>query len=71
MCKTRLPDELAHQLEAAGGDGEAAELVGLRWAERQIEDLLAAGVPGIHLYILNRAKAALSTELVRFFTQRG
>ena len=71
MCKTRLPDELARQLEAAGGDGEAAELVGLRWAERQIEDLLAASVPGIHLYILNRAKAALSTELVRFFTQRG
>ena len=71
MCKTVLPDELARQLEAAGGDGEAAELVGLRWAERQIEELIAAGVPGIHLYILNRAKAALSNELVRFFADRG
>lgn len=71
MCKTTLPPELARQLEAAGGDGDAAELVGIRWAERQIEDLLARGVPGIHLYILNRAKAALSDELVRFFAGRG
>lgn len=71
MCKTTLPPELARQLEAAGGDGEAAELVGIRWAERQIEDLLARGVPGIHLYILNRAKAALSDELVRFFANRS
>jgi methylenetetrahydrofolate reductase (NADPH) len=70
MCKTYLPPELARQLEAAGGDGEAAELVGIRWAEAQIEGLLAAGVPGIHLYILNRAKAALSDELVRFFAHR-
>ena len=71
MCKTTLPPELARQLEAAGGDGEAAELVGIRWAERQIEDLLARGVPGIHLYILNRATAALSDELVRFFAGRS
>lgn len=71
MCKTCLPPDLARQLEAAGGDGEAAERVGIQWAERQIEDLLARGVPGIHLYILNRAKAALSAELVRFFQDRG
>ncbi len=71
MCKTTLPAELARQLESAGGEGEAAELVGIRWAEHQIEALLAAGVPGVHLYILNRAKAALSHELVRFFAGRG
>lgn len=70
MCKTTLPETLALQLDAAGGDGEAAELVGLRWAERQIEELLAGGAPGVHLYILNRAKAALSRELVRFFENR-
>lgn len=70
MCKTTLPNELASQLEAVGGDGEAAELVGIRWAERQIEELLAKGAPGIHLYILNRSKAALSQELIRFFADR-
>lgn len=67
MCKTTLPDALARAMEAAGGDGEAAEYVGIRWAERQIAELLAAGVPGVHLYILNRSKAVLSGELVRFF----
>ncbi|HMP76119.1 MAG TPA: methylenetetrahydrofolate reductase [NAD(P)H] [Kiritimatiellia bacterium] len=70
MCKTVLPEKLAAELEAVGGDGEAAEHVGIRWAERQIEDLLARGAPGIHLYVLNRAKAALSSELVRFFAGR-
>lgn len=70
MCKATLPDALARELEAAGPDSDAAELVGIRWAERQIEDLLARGAPGIHLYILNRARAALSDELVRFFAHR-
>lgn len=70
MCKATLPEKLARELEAAGDDSEAAELVGLRWAQRQIEELLAAGTPGIHLYILNRAKAVLSRELVRFFEGR-
>lgn len=70
MCKTTLPDELARELEAAGGEGDEAEQVGIRWAERQIEDLLARGAPGVHLYILNRSKAALSEELVRFFADR-
>ncbi len=70
MCKTALPDELARALEAAGGEGEAAEQVGIRWVENQIEGLLENGAPGIHLYILNRAKAALSAELIRFFAQR-
>ena len=71
MCKTTLPDGLARAMEAAGGDGEAAEYAGIRWAERQIEELISRGAPGIHLYILNRSKAALSRELVRFFEHSG
>lgn len=71
MCKASLPVELARQLDAAGGDSEAAEIVGLRWAERQIEELLGAGAPGIHLYILNRSKAVFSRELLRFFQNRS
>lgn len=71
MCKATLPDALARELAQAGPEGDAAELVGIRWAERQIEDLLAHGAPGIHLYILNRARAVLSDELVRFFADRS
>ena len=70
LCRATLPPLLAQQLEAAGGEGEAAELVGIRWAEQQIEELLNRGAPGIHLYILNRSKAVLSKELVRFFHGR-
>lgn len=71
MCRTRLPEPLGRAMEAAGGDGEAAEYVGIRWAERQIEELLEKGAPGVHLYILNRSKAVLSGELVRFFEHAG
>lgn len=70
MCKATLPEELRNELERAGGEGEATEQVGIRWAERQIEGLLAGGAPGVHLYILNRSKAVLSKELVRFFGAR-
>lgn len=70
MCQASLPPELAKQLEAAGGEGEAAEWVGIRWAEKQMDELLARGAPGIHLYILNRSKAVLSAELARFFENR-
>lgn len=71
MCRAVLPPALARAMEAAGGDGEAAEYVGIRWAERQIEELLAGGAPGVHLYILNRSKAVLSGQLVRFFEHAG
>ena len=71
MCRAVLPPDLPRAMEAAGNEGEAAEYVGIRWAERQIEELIAGGAPGIHLYVLNRAKAVLSRELVRFFEHTG
>ena len=67
MCKAVLPEGLGRAMEAVGGDGEAAEYVGINWAERQMQELLDGGAPGIHLYVLNRSKAALSREIVRFF----
>jgi methylenetetrahydrofolate reductase (NADPH) len=60
MCGTALPAELAERLESAGDNPEAMEAVGLDWAIAQIRDLLARGIPGYHLYILNRAKGALA-----------
>ena len=64
MCKASLPAELTRALEDAGGEGDKAEQAGIHWAVRQVEELLARKAPGIHLYILNRAKAALSAELM-------
>jgi methylenetetrahydrofolate reductase (NADPH) len=44
---------------AAGGD-EAVRELGLKRATEQVQGLLDAGVPGVHLYTLNRAEACLA-----------
>jgi methylenetetrahydrofolate reductase (NADPH) len=60
MCGASLPDRLVRRLEAADDQAEIAEAVGIDWALAQIRDLLEQGVPGYHLYVLNRARAALA-----------
>ena len=67
MCRADLPSALADQLEAAGGTGPAAARVGLEWVANQIRELLVAGAPGIHLYILNRAEAAIAPAIIDCF----
>jgi len=60
MCGASLPEKLVRRLEAAGDQPDVAEAIGIDWALGQIRDLLTQGVPGYHLYILNRAKSALA-----------
>jgi methylenetetrahydrofolate reductase (NADPH) len=60
MCGTALPQTLIRRLEAAGETPEIVEAIGIDWALQQIRDLLGNGAPGYHLYILNRAKSALT-----------
>ncbi len=69
MCKASLPPRLVKQLTQAGDDTDAAEQIGLDWTVQQIRELLNAGVPGIHLYILNRSKAALAPALKQCFAR--
>jgi methylenetetrahydrofolate reductase (NADPH) len=62
FCKavgTSIPKKLLEDLETAKDDSAANEKVGINWAKDQIEELISKGAPGIHLYILNRAKPAL------------
>jgi methylenetetrahydrofolate reductase (NADPH) len=54
---SRIPAELQQDLDAAGGDGERALEVGVRFATRQCRELLERGAPGIHFYTLNRSPA--------------
>ena len=60
MCGATLPEKLIKRLEASGETAEIAEAIGIEWALTQIRDLLAHGAPGYHLYIMNRAKSALT-----------
>jgi len=61
MCEVVLPDALASQLDAAGTDNpDAVAELGTQWALRQVEELLAGGAPGYHLYTLNQARSALA-----------
>ena len=56
MSRAHVPAELLAALEDAAtrGDKEAGVRAGFAWAEKQIRELVAAGAPGIHLYIMNR-----------------
>jgi methylenetetrahydrofolate reductase (NADPH) len=55
LCDASIPPELDAAMEALGGDEEAEALLGVAYAARQCEELLAGGAPGIHFYALNRA----------------
>ncbi len=57
MNGNRIPDELAKELVRVDGDAQAVASVGVGWATRQCEELLARGVPGIHFFTLNRSPA--------------
>jgi methylenetetrahydrofolate reductase (NADPH) len=46
-------------LDALGTDDEAAMKFGIEYATRQCEELLRAGVPGLHFYTLNKAHATV------------
>ncbi len=60
MCGAHLPPKLITRLEAAAENPDVVEFIGLDWALTQIRGLLANGAPGYHLYIMNRARSALS-----------
>lgn len=60
LCGASLPDRLIRRIEAASDQPEIIEALGIDWALNQIRDLLAQGAPGYHLYILNRARSALT-----------
>jgi methylenetetrahydrofolate reductase (NADPH) len=57
LCEAVIPDPLAEAMEALDGDERAEFELGLAYAARQCEELLAGGAPGIHFYTLNKAPA--------------
>jgi methylenetetrahydrofolate reductase (NADPH) len=58
LCKATLPGELVSRL----GEKEDPDWqfeVGVQYAEKQVNALLAGGVPGLHFYVLNRSQATM------------
>jgi len=60
MNGNRIPDALTQALQAVEDDPTALRAVGVEWATRQCEELLAREAPGIHFYTLNRSPATRS-----------
>jgi len=57
LCGAKLPKKLVERLEAVKEDPEGQLAVGAYYTARQVEELLSEGIPGVHLYVLNKARA--------------
>jgi methylenetetrahydrofolate reductase (NADPH) len=55
LCGARLPAAVLAKLEVLGADDQAVMDFGIEYASRQCSELLAAGVPGLHFYTINKA----------------
>jgi methylenetetrahydrofolate reductase (NADPH) len=58
LCGAHLPNKFVADLEAAGDSVDDQFKIGVDFATRQTQELVTAGVPGIHFYVLNRSEAA-------------
>ena len=54
LCGATIPPDLDTKLEQYAEDENAVRDLGVDYATRQVEELWANGVPGVHFYVLNR-----------------
>jgi methylenetetrahydrofolate reductase (NADPH) len=57
MCGAKLPPDFVAELERHADDAQGQFETGVEYAIRQADELLAAGVPGMHFYVLNKSEA--------------
>jgi len=61
LCGATITDELRQGIAALPeGDRESLLEFGIEFAVRQCADLLKAGVPGLHIYTMDRSKSTVS-----------
>ncbi len=58
-----FPDDFVNEMTE---NPDNAEEIGIRWAMKQTEELMAANVPSVHFYVMNDAKN-VSTVVKKFF----
>jgi methylenetetrahydrofolate reductase (NADPH) len=56
-CGAKLPAEYHRRFATAGDDEEVHREIGVEFATEQVQALVAAGVPGIHFYVMNRSES--------------
>ncbi|HVU07487.1 MAG TPA: methylenetetrahydrofolate reductase [NAD(P)H] [Verrucomicrobiae bacterium] len=59
LCGAKIPVTLQKKLNEIGNDDETAVKFGIDYASRQCEELLRAGVPGLHFYTLNKSHSTV------------
>ena len=59
LCGAKIPPALRAKLDKLGTDEAAATEFGIEYATKQCEELLRAGVPGLHFYTLNKAHSTV------------
>ena len=55
LCGATIPADLDQKLERFADDNRAVREIGVEHATKQVQDLWANGVPGVHFYVLNRS----------------
>lgn len=59
LCGAKIPPALRARLDQLGADEQGALQFGIEYATQQCEELLRAGVPGLHFYTLNKAHSTV------------
>ena len=59
LCGAKIPLPLRSKLDELAGNDEAVAEFGIEYATRQCEELLRAGVPGLHFYTLNKSRSTV------------
>lgn len=59
LCGATLPEGFVQKLQRFEDDPEAQFEIGVEQATEQTRELVEAGVPGIHFYVLNKCRATV------------
>lgn len=58
LCGAKLPDDLRNRLERLAHDDESVRQLGVEVCTGMCRTLLDRGIPGIHIYCLNRSQSS-------------